>query len=133
MEAGIKGTQSRFTNDVTVSIDKNGVPISDPSLTANYKLKEYIGAAYTAFDLKLDAKTDIKIGLRYEYTNSNLGTEQQSNIVDRQYGNFFPSFLCPGILPATSLPIFPTAGASPGPPSTTWRLCDLCDPYTFFG
>ena len=91
MEAGLKGTISRFDNDVTVSRIENGVPENDPNLTAKYKLEESIGAAYTAFDLKLDDKSDLKLGLRYEYTNSNLGTEEQADIVDRQYGNFFPS------------------------------------------
>ena len=29
--------------------------------------------------------------MRYEYTNSNLGSETRKNIVDRHYGNWFPS------------------------------------------
>ena len=32
------------------------------------------------------------MGLRYEHTNSNLGTKTTSNIIDRHYGNLFPSF-----------------------------------------
>lgn len=91
MEAGIKGTSSRFDNDVTVFRIENGTPVNDPSLTAQYRLEESIGAAYTAFDFKLDDKSDAKLGLRYEYTNSNLGSAERANIVDRQYGNFFPS------------------------------------------
>jgi len=91
MEAGIKGTSSRFDNDVTVFRVENGIPVNDPTLTAQYRLKESIGAAYTAFDFKLDDKSDTKIGLRYEYTNSNLGSAERADIVDRQYGNFFPS------------------------------------------
>jgi hypothetical protein len=91
MEAGLKGTRSRFDNDVTVFRVENGVSVNDPTLTAEYRLEESIGAAYTAFDIKLDAKSDAKLGLRYEYTNSNLGTTEQANIVDRQYSNFFPS------------------------------------------
>lgn len=91
MEAGVKGTSSRFDNDVTVFRIDNGTPVNDPTLTAQYRLEESIGAAYTAFDFKLDAKSDAKLGLRYEYTNSNLGTAERANIVDRQYGNFFPS------------------------------------------
>jgi hypothetical protein len=91
MEVGLKATSSRFDNDVTVFRIENGVPVNDPTLTAEYRLEESIGAAYTAFDFKLDAKSDAKLGLRYEYTNSNLGTAEQANIVDRQYGNFFPS------------------------------------------
>ncbi|MBK8921906.1 MAG: TonB-dependent receptor [Saprospirales bacterium] len=91
MEAGIKGTLSRFDNDVTVARIVNGIPVNDPSLTAQYRLEENIEAAYAAFELKLDGKSDLKAGLRYEYTNSNLATAEQANIVDRQYGNFFPS------------------------------------------
>lgn len=91
VEAGLKATISRFDNDVTVSRIENGLPVNDPGLTAEYQLEESIGAAYSALSLKLDGKSDLKLGLRYEYTNSNLGTVEQANIVDRQYGNFFPS------------------------------------------
>ena len=34
----------------------------------------------------------MKVGLRYEYTNSNLGSQTEKNIVDRHYGRLFPSF-----------------------------------------
>lgn len=91
MEIGVKGTSSRFDNDVTVFYVKNGANENDPELSGKYRLKESIGAAYSAFDVAVNAKTNLKLGLRYEYTNSNLGTVEQANIVDRQYGRFFPS------------------------------------------
>lgn len=91
-ETGIKGTLSRFDNDVRVSRFENGNEIIDPMLTADYRLEESIGAAYTSFDVQVDEKTGMKLGLRYEYTNSNLGTPEQPDIVDRQFGRFFPSF-----------------------------------------
>lgn len=91
LETGLKGTISRFDNDVTVSKIQNGIPVNDPDLTAQYRLKENISAAYAALDLKLDKKSDLKLGLRYEYTVSNLGSAEQADIVDRQYGNLFPS------------------------------------------
>lgn len=91
MEVGIKGTLSRFDNDVTVADIQNGTRMFAPDLTAKYQLNESIGAAYSAFDVSLDKKTSLKLGLRYEYTNSNLGTVEQADIVDRHYGNFFPS------------------------------------------
>ena len=34
----------------------------------------------------------MKLGLRYEYTNSNLGSATVKDIVDQHYGNLFPSF-----------------------------------------
>jgi Outer membrane protein beta-barrel family/Carboxypeptidase regulatory-like domain len=92
MDLGVKGTLSQFDNDVTAAMIKNGIQVKDPSLTAKYRLEESIFAAFSSFDVKLDDKTSMKLGLRYEYTNSNLGTKEQANIVDRHYGRLFPSF-----------------------------------------
>ena len=91
IEAGIKGTLSRFDNDVRVSRFDNGTEIPDPSLTNDFHLEESIGAAYTSFDVQLDEKTGMKFGLRYEYTNSQLDTLVKGDVVDRQFGKFFPS------------------------------------------
>ena len=92
MDLGVKGTLSQFDNDVTAAMVKNGIQVKDPSLTAKYRLEESIFAAFSSFDVKLNDKTSMKLGLRYEYTNSNLGTKEQANIVDRHYGRLFPSF-----------------------------------------
>ncbi|MCB9282725.1 MAG: TonB-dependent receptor [Lewinellaceae bacterium] len=91
LETGIKGTRSHFHNNVKVAHLDNGTELIDSSLTAQYQLSESIAAAYGALDMKLDEKSDLKLGLRYEYTNSNLGSAEQPDIVDRQYGNLFPS------------------------------------------
>jgi outer membrane receptor protein involved in Fe transport len=92
MQSGLKYTLSRFTNDVAVETYKQNAWMEDPSLTAKYKLKENIGAAYASFDGELNKKSSVKLGLRYEYTTSNLGTATTKNIVDRRYGRLFPSF-----------------------------------------
>jgi hypothetical protein len=91
LEMGVKAVMSEFKNDVGVQslIVENWK--SDPNYTAIYNLKENIGAAYTSYELKLTAKTTVKGGLRYEYTQSNLGSAEKPNIVDRKYGRFFPS------------------------------------------
>lgn len=91
LETGIKATASRFRNDVSVEEFVSGTWVEDPRLTANYKLVENIAAAYATLDIAATSKTNIKAGLRYEYTNSNLGSDEQADIVDRQYGNFFPT------------------------------------------
>ena len=104
MEAGIKGVLSGFENNVRVESLKNADWVSDGEYTANYKLNEKILAAYTTFEVKIDAKTSAKVGLRYEYTNSILNAEARPNIVDRQYGQFFPSlFLTHQINPKQSI------------------------------
>jgi hypothetical protein len=64
----------------------------DDDLSAEYRLKENIAAAYSSLNINASKKTNLKLGLRYEYTTSNLGSAKQVNIVDRKYGNLFPSF-----------------------------------------
>ncbi|MBP6824936.1 MAG: TonB-dependent receptor [Saprospiraceae bacterium] len=91
LEAGLKGTMTRFNNDVTVEDLVLGGWVTNPDYTADYSMEEDIGAAYSAVTLKLNDKTDMKAGLRYEFTRSNLGSAEQPDIVDRQYGNLFPS------------------------------------------
>lgn len=90
-ETGIKAGIYRFNNNVRVDYFLNNNWVSDNSLSANYTLKEEIAAAYTSFKMTLNPKTEVKAGLRYEYTNSNLGTENSKNIIDRKYGNLFPT------------------------------------------
>jgi len=92
MEAGAKVSLSKFTNDVYVQNLKQGSWITDPELSANYLLKENIGAAYTSFTIDVNSKITMKSGLRYEYTQSNLGTATAINIVNRKYGELFPTF-----------------------------------------
>ncbi|HEX6180945.1 MAG TPA: TonB-dependent receptor [Chitinophagaceae bacterium] len=92
LEAGIKGGIYEFTNDVRVStLAQNSWKI-DTALTAKYLLKEKINAAYAAVSIEFNPRTNMKVGLRYEHTNSNLGTTSVKNIIDRSYGNLFPSF-----------------------------------------
>ncbi len=92
MEAGLKATNSRFDNDVSVERSQNNNWQIDPYYTSYATLKENISAAYIAYNINSDKKTNIKMGLRYEYTNSNLGTVLVKDIVDRHYGRLFPSF-----------------------------------------
>jgi hypothetical protein len=92
IESGLKLTLSRFRNDVSVDYFKQNDWVRDPNLSAEYKLKEEIGAAYTSVTLNVNSKTTLKAGLRYEYTSSNLGTTTMVNIVDRKYGQLFPTF-----------------------------------------
>jgi outer membrane receptor protein involved in Fe transport len=93
MEAGLKVTFSKFDNDVNVERSRNNNNWQiDPDYTSYAKLRENILAAYTAYNFHPGDKTSAKLGLRYEYINSNLGTVLVKNIVDRHYGRLFPSF-----------------------------------------
>ena len=90
-DAGIKGSFSNFVNGVNVDNLEGENWVSDPTLTNKSYLDEKIGALYSALDYTLNEKTSLKFGLRYEYTNSQLDTDTQGNVVDRKYGIFFPS------------------------------------------
>ena len=91
VETGVKVSNSRFTNDVGVAKFLDNTWKYEDSLTAKFKLKETIAAAYTSFNLVVNDKTTVKAGLRYEHTTSNLGTDTKKNIVDRRYGRWFPT------------------------------------------
>ncbi|HEY5390896.1 MAG TPA: outer membrane beta-barrel family protein, partial [Hanamia sp.] len=92
MEAGVKASLSRFNNDVAVQNFQQNNWITDSAFSSNAALKESILAAYTSFTYAATPKTNMKLGLRYEYTNTNLGSQTEKNIVDREYGQLFPSF-----------------------------------------
>ena len=92
MEAGIKGAVSMLSNDVSVATLFQNNWLQDASLSGYHNLHENITAVYSSFSIAIDSATSVKAGLRYEYTNSNLGSPAQKNIVDRHYGNLFPSF-----------------------------------------
>ncbi|MEJ7679885.1 MAG: outer membrane beta-barrel family protein [Segetibacter sp.] len=91
VETGVKVSNSEFTNDVGVAKLSQNTWKYDDSLTAKFKLKEVIAAAYTSFNIVVNDKTTVKAGLRYEHTSSNLGTDIKKNIVDRHYGRLFPT------------------------------------------
>jgi len=91
LESGAKMVMSTFTNDVEVANLNQNQWVSDDEFTANYRLKENIYAAYSSFSYSPSNNNVFKAGLRYEHTSSNLGTEKTANIVDRKYGQFFPT------------------------------------------
>ena len=91
LNTGIKYTYSNFTNDISFSNNSNGNWVRDNTLSALYTLDEDYSAAYATLSATIDKKTEMKIGARYEYTNSNLGTETEKDLVDRHYGKLFPS------------------------------------------
>src|ERR1051326_7188670 len=92
MEAGLKASQSKFTNtvDVTTLVQNNWV--EDSSLSGAHMLNESIDAAYSSVTVKFSEKNSMKLGLRYEHTHSTLTSQTDNNTIDRNYGKLFPSF-----------------------------------------
>ncbi|WP_289037542.1 TonB-dependent receptor [uncultured Zobellia sp.] len=88
---GIKGAFSNFENDILVGTFEGQNLVEDPSLTEISNLKERILAGYSSMDYAINDKTNLKIGLRYEHTTSELISDKQGKVVDRTFGELFPT------------------------------------------
>ena len=133
ISAGVKATFSNFTNAVAIERLLSGAWTADPALTATYFLDENISAAYSTLDWSLSEKTTMKMGLRYEYTNSDLKTADVKNIVDKHYGKLFPSFFLSHSLKDNNSWSFAYSRRITRP--TFWNLAPFVifmDPNTFF-
>ncbi|HEV7620264.1 MAG TPA: outer membrane beta-barrel family protein, partial [Flavisolibacter sp.] len=98
-----------------------------------YGLNENISAAYSSLSWSASKKISMKMGLRYEYTNSNLGTDKIKNIVDKHYGNLFPSFFLSNSINENSAVNFSYSRRVTRP--TFWNLAPFVifmDPNTYF-
>lgn len=54
-------------------------------------MQEHIIAAYSSVDYQLSEKIQLKGGLRYEHTSTELNSSNDGKVIDRQFGRFFPS------------------------------------------
>ncbi len=91
LQSGVKASFSSQVNDVNVSYFVGQDFIEDPELTNKSNLDERIFAIYSSADFGISEKTTIKAGLRYEHTDSKLTTDTNETLVDRNYGELFPS------------------------------------------
>lgn len=90
--AGAKGAFSRFTNEATLVSEVQRAWMADAGLGYTSRLREDVLALYGSADYRMSASS-LRLGLRYELTDSNLGTEEEEDIVDRRFGSLFPSIL----------------------------------------
>ena len=89
-DAGVKGAFSRFTNETTFASPFES-DLSGVSFGTESRLQEDVLAAYATSKVQFSAATALDVGLRYELTDSNLGVDEEKNVVDRKFGAFFPS------------------------------------------
>ena len=98
LEAGIKGSMSTLTNDVSVQRLINTEWVQDPVFTSYSSLTEQVAALYMSSKWQSARGWQINSGLRYEYTHTNINTLAEKNFVKRKYGYFFPGFSIKKIL-----------------------------------
>ena len=85
--AGLKFIKSDFTNENSLFEENQIVDF----FTSTSVLDESVSAVYAQFDTKFNENITFKSGIRFENTQT-LVTDQIGNaLVDRNYGNFFPS------------------------------------------
>lgn len=91
LESGIKGTFSKLTNEVVYETKQEVSWVRNPNFSNHAVLIEDILAAYSAFKMEPDSNTVINVGIRYEHSMTDLTSAEDGSLVDRRYGEFFPS------------------------------------------
>lgn len=92
-EAGAKLSQMRFDNETLVEQRAIGAPnwLKLAELSSESLFSENILGAYSSLSWQATPKTEIKAGIRYEHTATELGAPGQPKVVDRSFGQWFPS------------------------------------------
>jgi len=90
IETGLKATYSAFSNDILTETRRQEIWQADPMFSESASMDEVIGAAYASISYKMNKTSDLKAGVRYEYTHTDLISESAEPI-KRRYGSFFPT------------------------------------------
>ena len=91
IETGFKLRTAQFTNDASLENKIGSSWQLDSAFSSIVDMTEDVLATYASLNYQIHKNTKLKVGLRYEYTLANLGSIERPDIVDRKYGNFFPS------------------------------------------
>jgi hypothetical protein len=91
VESGIRGAFSKLTNTVVFEEKLGSDWMFDPNFSSDGLLNEDILAAFSTANIVFDEKTTLNAGLRYENTKTDLTSVSGEKIVDRHYGDFFPT------------------------------------------
>ena len=87
LSAGFKYVKSDFINENSLFEENKIVDF----FTSTSELDESVSAIYAQFDTKLNDNITFKSGIRYENTQTLVTDQIGNSLVDRDYGNFFPS------------------------------------------
>lgn len=93
IETGIKATYSTFYNDVLLEIKRDDRWLRDPKFSESASMDEVVGAAFGSFSYKIDETSDLKGGIRYEYTHTELISENERPIKRNMVPFFLPFFI----------------------------------------
>jgi hypothetical protein len=91
VDSGIKGTFSELSNTVVFEEQFGSEWIVNPTYSSDGILTEDILAAFSTTAVVFNDKTSLNAGLRYENTKTNLTSLSGEELVNRHYGNLFPT------------------------------------------
>lgn len=91
VDSGIKGTFSELSNTVVFEEQFESEWIVNPGYSSDGILTEDILAAFSTAAIVFNDKTSLNAGLRYENTKTNLTSLSGEELVNRHYGDFFPT------------------------------------------
>lgn len=91
VEAGGKGSFTYLQNDIVVNTLEQDSWAVEETLTSYAEMIENIGAGYFSATIQATEKMDLQLGLRYEHTRTKLDTRTDQNVVDRNFGKWFPT------------------------------------------
>lgn len=91
METGVKGTYTRSSSLSGIESRVDGEWVSSPRTLNDIVMHEIIGGAYGSFNWQVNSSTNLVMGLRYEYSDTQMNAEKEANRIDRRLGKIFPS------------------------------------------
>ena len=92
LESGVKGAYTESQSLSGIESLLNGVWTSNNQTSNHILMKEGIGAAYVSFNSQINQSTDLTLGVRYEYSLTNMDNSKSGdNIANRKLGTLFPS------------------------------------------
>jgi hypothetical protein len=91
VDSGIKGTFSELSNTVVFEEQFGSEWVVNPGYSSDGILTEDILAAFTTAAIVFNDKTSLNAGVRYENTKTNLTSLSGEELVNRHYGDFFPT------------------------------------------
>ncbi|HSI77510.1 MAG TPA: TonB-dependent receptor [Lunatimonas sp.] len=93
LKTGIKKSWMNFENSVQSYSGQNGIRLPDPMVSISALMKEDVSAAYISGDWNVSDFMQVKGGLRYEHTITDIRSAAGEQYVYRNFGNFFPNLL----------------------------------------
>ncbi|GAB3330396.1 outer membrane beta-barrel family protein [Larkinella ripae] len=92
LEAGLKGTRTQNGSSAGIESLIDGDWVSRTETANEIAMHESIGAVYASVTSPVNPKTNLVVGLRYEYSRTRMNTPQTAEtVVDRKLGALFPS------------------------------------------